>query len=333
MHYLVADIGGTHARLALLDTVLDPDGPGLPPLVYSATLPSGEFSSFEALLATLPRHCPLAAACLAVAGPVKGGRAKITNLEWGLDARALSESLGAPVELINDVAAAALGLQTLAAWDELTTLQEGSADPFAPRALATLGTGLGMATLVPGSAGWDALPSEGGHIGFAPRDAFEDALLDKQRAIFGRVSAERLISGSAMAAVYVAVREMSDVEPMPEVEAAVAQDPWTAGATIGAYSDRCALCDATVARVVSMFGAVAGDLVLLTLATGGLFVAGGIPGKLLRYFQRPEFLAAFNDKGRHRAVVENTPVYVVTTPDLGFRGAALRAMMLAGGGR
>ena len=263
------------------------------------------------------------AAALAVAGPVAHNRCRTTNLPWSLAGDALAAATGLrAVHLLNDFEAAAWG--TLAVADDARCeLQTGRFDAGAPRVVIGAGTGLGQALVVNTAAGPRVLPGEGGHVGFAPRSEQQDRLLAwMRRALGGRVSVERVVSGLGLRDIY---RFLRDEEAWPESDAVRArllrEDP---GGVIGACAvDRSdPLCVATLDLFLDAYGAAAGDAAIAVLAHGGVFLAGGIAAKVLPVMQRGGFLHALRDKGRMRPIAEAMPVWVVTDESLGLRGAA-----------
>ncbi|MDB4929089.1 MAG: Glucokinase [Myxococcaceae bacterium] len=324
MRLLVGDIGGTSTRLALAAVTAD----GAVSLSDEHRYPSASAPDLDTLVrdwrartgATVTR------ASLAIAGPVAHNRCHTTNLPWTVDGDALAAATGlASATLLNDFAAAAWG--TLAVDDSArVALQSGRFDASAPRVVIGAGTGLGEALVVTGDGGTRVLPGEGGHAGFAPRDAREDRLLAwMRRELGGRVSVERVVSGLGLREIYRFLRDEEGAAESPAVRARMAsEDP---GAVIGACavdgSD--ALCGATLDLFLGAYGAVAGDAAIRTLAYGGVFLAGGIAAKVLPRLVGGGFLAAFTDKGRMRAIAEAVPVWVVTDGALGLRGAARAA--------
>ncbi len=262
--------------------------------------------------------CAPVAACLAVAGPVQpapggGTQARITNLPWQLDSRRLAQTLGiARLHLINDLAAVGYGLDLLAPSD-LVELQAGQVQAGSLRAVLGIGTGLGMALVAPAAGSGRVFPSEAGHVDFAPQDARQVQLREfvRQRLGGGRVSCERLVSGSGLALHY----EFLGGD-------AVSPDTVAARAVAG---------DALAAEAMTLFatvcGAAIGNLTLTCLPFGGLYLAGGVVQKNLSLFGGSVFLDAVRDKGRMEAVVRQVPIYAITEPRIGLLGAARYATL------
>lgn len=325
---LAADIGGTKTVVALYERDGDPLRE-----VASDVFPSREHDSLESIVERfLAAHpgVPVEAAGFGVAGAVLEGRVKTTNLPWPeLSETGLSEGLGgAPVALLNDLQAAALGMLALPASARVPLNPEGRARPGNVAVLAA-GTGLGEAFLVWDGERHHAVACEGGHTGFAPRDEEEIELLRFLQKEHGRVSQERVVSGLGLADLYRFVRLRSG-EPEPEAlrRRLAAEDPGRV-VTEAALAGTDAVCERTLSLFCSLYGAEAGDLALKTLAVGGVFLGGGIAPRILPALQAGGFLEAFVDKGRFTGLLRGMPVWVVTEPRAPLLGAALRAAELA----
>jgi glucokinase len=320
---LAGDVGGTSTRLALFE--LDAAGPR--PTV-EARLASREFAGLEAAVAAFLAEHPanLEAAGFGVAGPVVDGRVVTTNLPWGVDAAALAASIGLPrVTLLNDLTATAFGLAALEPSD-LRTLQSGEPGATGTVAVIAAGTGLGEAALF-----WDGerhhpAPSEGGHADFAPRDPLEQELLTYLMARFGHVSYERIVSGPGLVNVYEFLRDSGRFgESAAIAERLASGDPAAAIASAAlAREDR--LCEAALGLFTRVYGAEAGNLALKLLATGGVYVGGGIAPKILPALEAGPFLEAFLEKGRLRPLMERMPLHVILTGRAALLGAARAAL-------
>lgn len=326
MRVLAGDIGGTKTLLAVLDR--QPDGRFR--VEYSERYESGRYPS----LAPIVRHFlageaddGVTRAGFGVAGPVVDGRCRVTNLPWEIDSAALQAELGfSRVALVNDFAAVAHGLGALPP-QALEVLQVGERDPEGPIALIGAGTGLGEALLVPTPTGPRILPSEGGHCDLAPRDEVEIALLRFLLRRHARVSYERVVSGRGLVSTYEFVIAEGLAPELPGTrERIAAEDP---GAVIGgrALAGDDPACVRAVELFVSLYGAEAGNLALKTLPTGGLFVAGGIAGKLLPAIRAGAFMRSFLDKGRMSPLLTKIPVAVVTDPQVGLYGAGVAGLL------
>ncbi|TCJ15350.1 glucokinase [Parasulfuritortus cantonensis] len=309
---LVADIGGSNTRLALAD--VSPDGVTLHDRTAYA---NAEATSLGDLLARYLADRPRPErACLAVAGPTDGRTVALTNLDWRIDADALAGEFGLPCRLVNDFEAVAWGLAALTP-DGLASLQDGRADAGAPRLALGPGTGLGVALGIGAGAGYRALPGEGGHIGFAPTNAEQTSLLRHMQALYGRVSVERILSGSGIADLFAFCRAGSGRPVKRARTPAEVTDAALAGSDpIAAWAMR---------LFCRILGQTAGDLALVAGARAGVYIAGGIPPRILPLLQDGEFLAGLRDKGRFSDWTAGLPVHVVTDPDVGLKGAALAA--------
>jgi glucokinase len=326
---LAGDVGGTKSNLGLFEVES-----GLPRALRSARFPSADYPDLTPILREFLGHDAgeVRAACFGVPGPVIENRTSTTNLAWELDGGQLSAAIGGhPVVLINDLVATAEGIPLLAD-DELAVLHRGGPGTAGAGNLALIaaGTGLGMALLPRISGAWVPIPSEGGHMDFAPRDEEEVGLLFylKDR-LGGRVSVERVVSGPGLFHLYEYVRERSGQPENPGVREALARrdDP---ARVIGeaALTDACDLCSRAVEMFVSAYGAAAGNLALVGTATGGVYLGGGIAPKLLPRLQDGAFLRAFFDKGRFRGFLEAVPVRVILNDHAALLGAARHASSL-----
>jgi glucokinase len=333
---LAGDIGGTNTRLAIFEEAGRDEPIGAP--IFEQTYPSAAHPSLdviaEAFLATAAAKMGDAArvtnACFGIAGPIENNMSRATNLPWIIDGRALSRRLGiARVTLVNDFYAAALGVTAVGA-DELAPLGGGPPVEHGPIAVLGAGTGLGQAFLIwsPADNRYQVVPSEGGHVDLAARTPLEMGLVSFLTTKYGRVSCERVLSGQGLVDVF----NFLSVEPAcrallrPETAAALAMhgpghDP-AAAISQRALAGSDPVCEMALSIFCSVLGATAGNLGLMVLATGGVFVAGGIAPRILTYLQRGAFREAFDHKGRLHTLVERLPAYVVTNPHPGLLGAA-----------
>jgi len=337
---LAGDIGGTNTRLALFE-VGAPGALTLTDPVFAHTYPSAAHTGPDVIIerflaaarATSPKLEKVPQrACLGIAGPVEGNVCRATNLPWVVDGRALSQKLGiARVRLVNDFYAAALGSVTVPP-DKLVSLGGGPRDPRGPVAVMGAGTGLGQAFLLWSLADnrYQVIPSEGGHVDFAPRTGLESDLLRFLTAKYGRVSYERVLSGHGLVDLYAFLSEepaFRAVQKPETVAALAAQDP-AAAISQRALDGSDTICGAALAVFCSVMGALAGNLALAVLATGGVFVAGGIAPRVLPFLQKGLFREAFERKGRLQSVVSRIPAFVVTHSEPGLLGAATVATTL-----
>lgn len=306
---LCGDVGGTKTLLGLAQ-----DGS----LIVDRRYANADFQDFSGVLArfladTQTDPAALTRTCFAVAGPIAddGASARLTNLPWSLVAADLARDFRLPTpRLVNDFAAAAIGAVT-AGTDTLVCLQGGEPLAGSPRLVVGAGTGLGMAIVIPEGGRWRCIPGEGGHVAFAPADEQQAALWRHLRQRHGRVTWERVVSGPGLAAIHEFLGG-SDLSP-EQVAAAALTDP--------AGRERRAL-----EIFLCAYGAYAGDMALACLARGGVYLAGGIAGKLLDLLPGSGLLAAFNAKAEHAAISARMPVHVATDPRLGLHGAMALAV-------
>jgi glucokinase len=317
---VAGDIGGTNARLATFAV----EGAHLRCLTEK-TYSSRSAPDLETLVRRFVEEVrPSAtAAALGVAGPVSAGRSVTPNLPWVVDAASLAAILSVPtVTLLNDLEANAHGLLHLEPRD-FAVLQAGAPGAVGNRAVLSAGTGLGAAGLY-----WDGerhhpFATEGGHSDFAPRNRLEAELMESIARVKGRVSVERLVSGSGLVTIYQFLRERSGVPEPSGLAARFAHEDRAAVISTTALAGGDPVCGQALDLFVSLYGAQAGNMALTMLATGGLFLGGGIPPKILPRLQDPElFLAAFLAKGRMRSLMESIPVQVVLYDRTALRGAA-----------
>ena len=291
MRLLAGDVGGTKTLLRCVDE----HGP-----VAETRFESAEFGTFDELLRAFDPG-PVDAACFAVAGPVFHGRAVVTNLGWTIDGAALARAFSIPrVSLINDFSAIAHGVPLLGEGD-LVPLQRAPRDPAAPVAILGAGTGLGEAILFRG----EVLPTEGGHQDFAPQDEEQIRLFLELHRRYGHVSWERVLSGAGLTNIHTFLGGEA-LDPAVIAERADAGDPRARHA---------------FEIFIDVYGAEAGNMGLRVLARGGVYLAGGIAAKNVRWFTDGRFLEAFLRKGRFRDVMTSMPVDLIANEDVGLLGA------------
>ncbi len=318
---LAGDVGGTKALLALAES----DATGVK-VIEEERFPSREYAGLAEIVAEfLARvRTPVAAACFGVPGAVLDGSCTTPNLPWVLTERELVAATGLPaVRLINDFAAAAVGVLA-APPASLATLQPGTTSAHGPMAVIGAGTGLGQALLLWDGRRYRVHPTEGGHGGFAPEGELQRELLAYLEASFDPVSVERVVSGPGLARIY---RFLVGRGAASSPEVARSMDEDDPGAVIGrhALARTDPACEQALDLFAAAFGAEAGNLALRSLATGGLYVAGGIAPKVLPKLQDGTFLEAFRRKGRMSDLMRTIPLVVVLEERTGLLGAALEA--------
>ena len=317
---LAGDIGGTKTALAIYSRERGPRHP-----LAQATFPSKEYASMEAIVHEFltGKDWRVTCASIDVAGPVVDQRAQVTNLAWAVDARMLCEMLGnVPVGLLNDLEAIANAIPFLesADWE---TLNEGKPVEHGALAVIAPGTGLGEAFLTWDGKGYRAHASEGGHTDFAPTTALEFNLLRYLQERMDHVSYERVASGIGLPNVYAFFKDsqgMSEPDWLRE-SLAVTTDP-TRIIVHAALEEQVEICVATLRLFVSILGSEAGNLALKVLATGGVYLGGGIPPRILVYLKEKTFLQRFTNKGRFAELLKDVPVRVILNSDAALIGAA-----------
>lgn len=322
---LAGDIGGTKTRLAIYHPK---DGPRHP--LAEATFPSADFLSLEALVAEFlrDRGWSIYRASFGIPGPVVDGRVQVTNLPWVVDERALSAELGAPVTLLNDLAAIAQGIPFLEARD-LVTLNTGTPAPDGAIAVIAPGTGLGEAFLIWNGDSYVPCASEGGHTDFGPITQTELELLSYLMSRHEHVSYERVCSGIGLPSIYEFLRDTGRY-PEPgwlKTELSQAKDP-TPVISQAAVTGKVEICVETLKMFVSILGSEAGNLALKVLATGGVYLGGGIPAHILSFLTDAHFMRAFTAKGRFSEMLARVPVHVIRNPEAGLFGAACHGLRI-----
>ena len=322
MRVLAGDVGGTKTALAIIEI-----GRSRCRVLRLERYRSAEHGGLDEIVTGFlsGERTPPEAAGFGVAGPVRDGRSKITNLPWRLDERHLERRTRIPrVTIVNDFGANALGLRFLGP-RQAATLARGRPDPQGPIALLGAGTGLGQAVLVregPGAAE-SVVSSEGGHVDFGPRSALEDRLAAFLRGRFGQATRERILSGSGLALLYEFLEADGFARPGRAAAAEIrsADDRAAVISRLGlARKDR--LCRGALELFVTIYGSEAGNLALQYRATGGVYVAGGIAPKILPALKAPAFLRAFHEKPPMKELLAGIPVRVVLDSRLGLYGAA-----------
>lgn len=308
---LVSDIGGTNARFALVGD------DGLP--AHEKTLKTKDFSGVvEAARAYLDGE-PVESVVLVVAGPVEQDRIALTNCPWAFSLNETKRALGIDrLIAINDFVAQALAVPKLGP-DDRRKLGGGQA--IQDRAIAVLGpgTGLGVAGLLVVDGIYRPIPSEGGHVAFAPKDDVEADVLALLRKRFGHVSNERLLSGPGLVNFANALAERSGVDLSLTAPAEV---------LTRAEHQSCSVCIEAIQRFCSLLGAAAGDLALAYGARGGVYLTGGMISHLGAWFDAERVIHAFLEKGRFRDYLSAIPLFRVLRTDTGLIGAAAASAQL-----
>jgi glucokinase len=318
---LAADIGGTHARLAIVDI-----GARAIRVVRSRRYKSREFPGLAPIVHDFLREErePPAHAGFGIACPVVNGECRTPNLPWSVDARRLAVEIGIPrTRLLNDLDAIAYGLARLGP-DDIVTLQVGKPAEHGVIALIGAGTGLGQAFVIWDGARYRPYASEGGHASFAPETELERELHRALSARFGHVSFERILSGPGLVNIYQFLAARDPARARPDISAEIAADGPVA-ISRHALAGTDPLCAEALDLFARVYGAQAGNLALTVLATGGVYVVGGIAPAIIDKLTDGPFLSAFRGKGRMGTLLANIPVHVVMNPSVGLLGAAVAA--------
>lgn len=303
---LLADIGGTNARFALLQ-----DGIIVNEARFRVADHAGALEAVRAFLEPLGEATRPCLAALAFAGPIEAETARLTNGAWRVSAAELRAAFGLEaVRLVNDFAAIAWALPKLAEVD-LAIVGGGRPVEGAPLAVIGPGTGLGVAGFIPGSPRPTVLTTEGGHVTMAPADTRESAILDHLRDRFGHVSAERVLSGEGLENLYRAAAAVDGIAVPTRRDAEILERALAGDCPASAAALDC-FCD--------MLGTVAGNLALTLGALGGVYIAGGIVPRFVEHLAASRFRERFEAKGRFRPYLARIPTYVVVHPEPAFLG-------------
>jgi len=296
---LIADIGGTNARFAIIvDAYAEPK--------MFAPIHTSDYESLDAAIQShvldqtslMPRG-----AVLAVAGPIDGEEIDLTNCDWVVRPRQMIEDFGlSEVVILNDYEAQALAVATLDD-DHLQQIGGGERDVSANRVVIGPGTGLGVAGLVHAERTWIPVAGEGGHVDLGPQSARDLEIFPHLKRIDGRISGEQVLSGEGLLNLYGAIAAADGESPKFDSPAAI-----TAAAEQG--SDPQAV--ETVELFAEYLGRMAGDLALVFLARGGIYLTGGITQKILPFFNTARFREGFENKAPHRDMLTTMPTYAIT---------------------
>jgi len=321
---LAGDIGGTHARLAFFDVTN-----GSFRLVSSAVFPSRDFSGLDQIVTKFVEGSQFRPeiACFGVAGPVRNGKVETSNLPWLIEAKVLADKLKIKKALlINDLEANAWGIAVLEPGD-VVALNQVNSHAVGNQAVISAGTGLGEAGMYWDGRQHHVFACEGGHSDFAARNELEMDLLRYLQKRFGHVSYERAVSGPGLVNLFHFLRDTGrGTEPEWLSDEMRHSDP-AAAISKAALSGQCPLSEHAVELFVSLYGAEAGNLGLKFLATGGVYLGGGIAPKLLSRLSGPLFMQSFVSKGRMQTLMEAMPVLVITNDKTALFGAARCAWM------
>jgi len=316
---LAGDIGGTKTNMGLFQM-----GKSRPILKAVTVYSSRESTGLEDIIDRfLDAHAiDVANACFGIAGPVMNGRCKTTNLPWDVSEKRIKRQFKwRSVSLINDLAATAFAIPILNS-REIFSLNRVRVRKDRNFALIAPGTGLGEAFLVFKDGNYIPVSSEGGHGDFAPNSRSEAELWEYLHGRFGHVSVERVISGSGLVNIYSWLRDSGRYAEPSWLAGQIKKEDPSKAISEAAINDKNPLCVKTLNMFVSILGSVAGNLALSGIAAGGVYLAGGIPPKILPALKGDVFLNAFQAKGRFRDMMENISVKVILNERAALLGAA-----------
>lgn len=322
---LAGDIGGTKTNLGTFTL-----GKDRPEPVATESYPSAESADLETLIDRFVKEHSegISAACFGVAGPVLKGECKATNLPWVVSEKGIMERFGwEKVRLINDLVATAYSIPVLKP-HELGELNEGSRDPEGSVGLVAPGTGLGVSVMVRRGGKYHAISSEGGHVDFAAQTDAQIDFFKHLRNRYGHVSIERVVSGPGLYEIFLWLKgSRGYVEPDWLTTRLQHEDPPKVVSEAG-LAARDPVCAEALDMFVSLLGAAAGNLALTVLATGGMYIGGGISPKILPKLRDGTFMKAFAAKGRFEELLQEMPVHVILNDKAALLGAACCAMEL-----
>jgi len=325
---LAGDIGGTKTRLALFDVmgdVMGDDTGTTLQTVVEEIYPSRDYQAFAeiAQLFLESHQCRCESACFGVAGPVRNGVAETTNLPWRLVAGDLGDELEiTQVALLNDLEANAWGIQVLDT-DDFCVLQDGDRHPAGNAAVIAAGTGLGEAGMYRDGRRYRPFGTEGGHTDFSPANELEFELLRFLRRQYAHVSWERVLSGPGLVNIHTFLRAYRSSEvPGWLVESMLTGDP-AAAISQAALLERDEICVEALDLFVHFYGVEAGNLALKMMATGGVYLGGGIAPKIIEKLQGELFMQGFRSKGRMQHLLESMPVRVILNDRTALYGPAV----------
>lgn len=323
-YLLFGDIGGTNARVALghfeQDTLV---------IDHSNTYRSSAFSQFEDILTAFLTeqsidHQQITSTCFAVAGPVKQGEVKFTNLSWSLSEDNIRKHLGLDkVALLNDFAASGYGIHTLTKENIYTFCGPDYQPNTDIKSIIGAGTGLGMAHISYNNGKPVIHSSEGGHVDFAPVGKTQGELFQYLNAKLKRVSVERALSGYGLKNIYDFLRDSyyTDITTYEDLNNKINENPMKTGRIVYEHMEQYAIAKQCIELFLEIYAQTIANLALTTLPFGGLFVAGGIAPKLKEYFTKPDFQNHMFNKGRMSDLIKDIPMHIILDTNIGLKGA------------
>lgn len=328
-YLLAGDVGGTKTVLALFEK----GGDGLPITpILEKRYESDQFAGLDEIVTSFLEEVDkeIAAASFGVAGPVVDGRAQITNLPWIIEAKKLQNVIGIQaVTLLNDLEAIANGVPYLGEADRVV-LKPGVPDDDGAIGIVAPGTGLGEAFLVWKGERYESYPSEGGHTSFGPATPLQVDLLNFLWSKYSHVSYERVCSGSGLPNLYQFFKESKGYkEPTWLAEELAGLEDKTPTIMNAAVEGKAEICVATMELFFEILAGEAANMALKLLATGGIYLGGGIPPRLIPQLHRSQFAKIFIKKGRFSDFLEEVPVYIICNPKIALLGAAYQGLRRA----
>ena len=326
---LAGDIGGTKTHLAIFAPEKGPHD-----AIVDRIYHSGQYSNLETIVQAFMAevNLPVERAVFGVAGPVAGGQATITNLPWIIRETRLQEVLQiGSVRLLNDLQAIAYSVPFLEPAG-LHTLNDGDVEPHGPIAVIAPGTGLGEAYLTWDGNHYRAHASEGGHADFAPTDELEMSLLRYMLRLYDHVSYEKVCSGLGIRNLYFFLKNTGYAPEPPWLAKQLLEcndpTPLIVNAALNHDEQPCELAVAALRLFVSILGAEAGNLALKLMSTGGVYLGGGIPRRILPWLEHKYFMQSFLNKGRFSTVLIRLPVHVILHHNAALLGVACLGLEL-----
>ena len=319
--FIGGDIGGTKTLLRLVQMT-----EGQAQVRHEEQYNSGSYTSLSDILKDFlggvwmrDGHCELGAACFAAAGPVLNQRVSLTNLTWSIDAAVIGAEFSIPhVKIINDFEGVAIGIESLHKSD-LITLQAGRPDVRGARVALGAGTGMGVSWMTWQDGHYRILPTEAGHMDFAPLNELQNRLIEHLWKEFGHVSYERVLSGPGLTNIFNFLQ--SSIGLSSGLLKAEMDNDGASQVTDLALNRKHPIAVKALDLFVEIYGAYAGNLALAGLTRGGVYVAGGIAPKILNKLGEGSFMQSFRSKGRYSEMMSEIPVCVVMNQKVGLIGA------------
>ena len=320
MKVLCGDIGGTNTRLAFIEAT----EPNLEK-IKEERFKSQDYASLEDIISQFLEAKSLNCeyACFGIAGPVQGGRCvEATNLPWVVETSKLLKQTNIPnIHLLNDLLATAYGIAILHE-DDFVVLNQGKPNAKGNKAIISAGTGLGEAGIYWDGKQYRPFACEGGHVNFGPGNELQMDLLKFLFNQFGHVSWERVLSGPGFLNLYDFLAEYRSLPPSDELKEEMRKGDASAVVARMGLSCECKICAEALEVFASLYGTEAGNMALKIMATGGVYIGGGIAPKIIEILKGPHFMEDFLNKGRMRKLLKDIPVKVILSDQTALLGTA-----------